>query len=53
MHISSKPYLKALLEVTHNKPLSHGYNAPGVQFLTYVIPFQKYHLNPFPGPVML
>lgn len=53
MHVSPKHYFKVLLEVTHNKPLFHGYIAPGVQFLTYVIPFQKYNLNHFPGHVML
>lgn len=53
MRVSSKHYFKALLAVMHSKPLFHGYHAPGDQFLTYVIPFQKHNLNPFPGHVIL
>lgn len=47
MSVSSKHYLNPPFEVMHNKPFIHGYDPPGVQFLTYVIPFQKIQLELF------
>lgn len=53
MSVSSKHYLNPPFEVMHNKPFIHGYDPPGIQFLIYVIPFQKYNLNYFHGNVTL
>lgn len=53
MSVSSKRHLNPPFEVTHNKPFIHGHNRPGVQFLTYVIPFRKHNLSYFHGNVTL
>lgn len=51
MSISSKHHLNLPFEVMHNKRFIHGFNPPGVQFLMYVISFQKYNMAYFHGNV--